>query len=207
MAQIMHQLPAAFEFNEELLIRLADHHQSAWFGNFLLNCERLRFERKIPTLTTSLWSHVEADRAALTNREYRPADFRDVIIPGHSMKKLQFWTGYFLRHEEAALGEANQLEPEEELGVVGHGARGREPEHNTVVWVPDDDAVACWDCGLKFTVVVRRKHHCRACGHVFCSECSTHKVPLLVFGYAQEQRVCDPCFAKYRPKTEVPWAN
>ena len=32
-------------------------------------------------------------------------------------------------------------------------------------WVPDKDAKACMNCGLKFTVV-KRRHHCRACGKV-----------------------------------------
>ena len=32
-------------------------------------------------------------------------------------------------------------------------------------WVPDKDARACMNCGLKFTVV-KRRHHCRACGKV-----------------------------------------
>ena len=35
-------------------------------------------------------------------------------------------------------------------------------------WVPDKDARGCMNCGLKFTVV-KRRHHCRACGKV-CSE-------------------------------------
>ena len=36
-------------------------------------------------------------------------------------------------------------------------------------WVPDKDARICMNCGLKFTVV-KRRHHCRACGKV-CSQC------------------------------------
>ena len=32
-------------------------------------------------------------------------------------------------------------------------------------WVPDKDAKGCMNCGLKFTVV-KRRHHCRACGKV-----------------------------------------
>lgn len=32
-------------------------------------------------------------------------------------------------------------------------------------WVPDENANNCMKCGMKFTVV-KRRHHCRACGKV-----------------------------------------
>lgn len=35
-------------------------------------------------------------------------------------------------------------------------------------WVPDEAAKSCMRCQLKFTVV-KRRHHCRACGEVNCT--------------------------------------
>ena len=35
-------------------------------------------------------------------------------------------------------------------------------------WLRDDAADSCTKCRVKFTLTERR-HHCRACGHVFCS--------------------------------------
>lgn len=191
--QIMSQFPAAFEFTESFLIMLADHYQSAWFGNFLMDCERHRLHAALAHRTTSIWSHVRAVRNTFLNKDYVEVDH--VIYPGYSAKQLQFWKGYFLRHEQAALDskDRNNASADDEF-----------EEHNTVVWVPDADVKSCNDCGLKFTVV-RRRHHCRACGHVFCRDCSQDKCPLPSFGYKGDQRVCDSCYTKYRPAKVPLW--
>ena len=38
-------------------------------------------------------------------------------------------------------------------------------------WIPSKDVLTCLDCGIAFSFLVR-KHHCRLCGRVFCSQCS-----------------------------------
>ena len=45
-------------------------------------------------------------------------------------------------------------------------------------WVRDKDAKGCMNCGIKFTVV-KRRHHCRACGKV-CSQKSFYLTSLTV---------------------------
>ncbi|KAH9109065.1 hypothetical protein LEN26_010754 [Aphanomyces euteiches] len=42
-------------------------------------------------------------------------------------------------------------------------------------WVSDSQRQKCLTCSRKFTTFVR-KHHCRACGEVICSHCSTHRL-------------------------------
>lgn len=52
-----------------------------------------------------------------------------------------------------------------------------EPPPNTIMaddkqhWMPDKLCKECYNCELPFTVF-RRRHHCRLCGQVFCSNCS-----------------------------------
>jgi hypothetical protein len=50
--------------------------------------------------------------------------------------------------------------------------RERKPSLPKTHWVPDKDAKACGNapCSKPFTVLLRR-HHCRACGLVFCKQC------------------------------------
>jgi hypothetical protein len=41
-------------------------------------------------------------------------------------------------------------------------------------WVADEEACACKRCAREFNLV-RRKHHCRLCGHIFCDDCSPRR--------------------------------
>lgn len=60
-------------------------------------------------------------------------------------------------------------------------------------WIPDVEAPKCMSCAVNFTVV-KRRHHCRNCGKVFCSRCSSNSVPLPKFGHYKPVRVCNKCF-------------
>ena len=42
----------------------------------------------------------------------------------------------------------------------------------------------------------------RACGQVFCNECSSHRVCLLKLGYTKQERVCDRCYIKHRDEVD-----
>ncbi|OQR92302.1 phosphatidylinositol kinase (PIK-D) [Thraustotheca clavata] len=42
-------------------------------------------------------------------------------------------------------------------------------------WVQDDAVYACFKCHTQFTLLIR-KHHCRACGRIFCSACSNQRL-------------------------------
>jgi hypothetical protein len=59
------------------------------------------------------------------------------------------------------------------------------------VWIPDGDATSCLHCDMKFTVI-KRRHHCRACGYVLCSKCCSLKYRLEYLDEAA--RVCNKCY-------------
>ncbi|KDO32560.1 hypothetical protein SPRG_03035 [Saprolegnia parasitica CBS 223.65] len=42
-------------------------------------------------------------------------------------------------------------------------------------WVQDDAVYACFKCHTEFTLLIR-KHHCRACGRIFCNVCSNQRL-------------------------------
>ncbi|KAG0029240.1 hypothetical protein BGZ82_008067 [Podila clonocystis] len=73
-----------------------------------------------------------------------------------------------------------------------------EPSEQTLLlarplWVQDQDAAACRICARTFNAV-RRKHHCRQCGHIFCHDCSSRSIALPQLGYTKAVRVCNDCF-------------
>ncbi|KNC55771.1 uncharacterized protein AMSG_11202 [Thecamonas trahens ATCC 50062] len=61
-------------------------------------------------------------------------------------------------------------------------------------WVDDGETKQCMACKSPFTFV-RRRHHCRRCGGLFCGSCSSRKFPLLSLGFSEAVRVCDKCYS------------
>ncbi|XP_077980543.1 hepatocyte growth factor-regulated tyrosine kinase substrate-like isoform X2 [Glandiceps talaboti] len=59
-------------------------------------------------------------------------------------------------------------------------------------WVDGD---VCHRCRVEFGMV-QRKHHCRHCGQVFCSKCSSKSTTIPKFGIEKEVRVCEACYDK-----------
>ena len=59
-------------------------------------------------------------------------------------------------------------------------------------WRLNQDASTCTSCDKNFSIIVRR-HHCRACGDIFCDDCTKWKVPLPHKGYSDRVRSCCAC--------------
>ncbi|XP_067935880.1 lateral signaling target protein 2-like [Watersipora subatra] len=68
-----------------------------------------------------------------------------------------------------------------------------EPLQAPPAWVPDSEMDKCCSCRLPFTVI-RRRHHCRNCGLIFCARCSANSAPLPNYGYEQAVRICNLCY-------------
>jgi hypothetical protein len=74
-------------------------------------------------------------------------------------------------------------------------------------WVPDEERSNCWGCKVEFKMTLRR-HHCRACGEVFCDSCTkgrsrvgvpaTRPGATAVNDSVDRVRVCNPCNDRIR---------
>ncbi|XP_015666387.1 zinc finger FYVE domain-containing protein 9 [Protobothrops mucrosquamatus] len=85
--------------------------------------------------------------------------------------------------------------PDNDLGAGQLGVHTRKPFTTlgevAPVWVPDSQAPNCMKCEARFTFT-KRRHHCRACGKVFCAACCNLKCKLLYMD-RKEARVCVIC--------------
>jgi len=85
-----------------------------------------------------------------------------------------------------------------------------EPIANSAHWKADALVNACEKCRKSFSMV-RRKHHCRRCGGIFCDACTKKRMrlknPLTETGRATGTtdacRVCDDCFSKGSDKFTI----
>ena len=62
------------------------------------------------------------------------------------------------------------------------------------------DGDECSKCKTEFGLV-QRKHHCRACGNIFCNKCSSKQAIIPKYGIEKEVRVCDTCYGDLVKKT------
>ncbi|XP_012871360.1 PREDICTED: zinc finger FYVE domain-containing protein 16 isoform X3 [Dipodomys ordii] len=81
---------------------------------------------------------------------------------------------------------ANEESPPENTCKEGLVLGQKQP-----TWVPDSEAPNCMNCQVKFTFT-KRRHHCRACGKVFCGVCCNRKCKLQYL--EKEARVCVICY-------------
>ncbi|XP_065844566.1 pleckstrin homology domain-containing family F member 2-like isoform X2 [Oscarella lobularis] len=69
----------------------------------------------------------------------------------------------------------------------------KQAKDHAAVWVPDSEAPVCMVCTKTKFTALNRRHHCRKCGLVVCSKCSSQKY-LLPHIANKPLRVCDNCF-------------
>lgn len=61
-------------------------------------------------------------------------------------------------------------------------------------WMSDSNAKQCYECGEKFTTI-RRRHHCRVCGQIFCTKCCGEEIDTRLLGLTNggSVRACNYC--------------
>eukprot|EP00796_Vickermania_ingenoplastis_P012558 gene12558-8607_t len=64
-------------------------------------------------------------------------------------------------------------------------------DEESIMWQEDHIAKTCNRCHNEFSML-RRRHHCRACGFVFCATCSPFHAPLKKDG--PPVRMCNACY-------------
>jgi len=209
--QVVIQFEHCFEYNTRFLFDIWIWSHSMWFGNFLGNSNKERLENRCAQKTISLWAMVEANKQRYVNPNYvRPssssaslasfppdgggAASKHVLMPISDWKIFKLWDVY-LQHSDVFWASRGPWSATQISGTERRApsTSKKSTVGNNVMWVPDEWSNTCKECRRMFTLV-RRRHHCRACGHLFCARCTSNRLELRDLGYNKEQRVCNSCF-------------
>jgi len=148
-------------------------------------------------------------------RVWRPTqvpELKDVVIEEvacgamHTVLRSEegeIFTSGLNKHGQLGHGHTNNLD----LFKMVDGLKGKQirllscgGENTSLLaaraWVEDREAKECMLCKVVFTFVIRR-HHCRNCGGIFCSNCSNKRMAILKYGLTEPVRVCVSCFSKH----------
>ena len=98
------------------------------------------------------------------------------------------------KSDKSELGEDGET-VENELTAKSNADGLTDKERRRPQWVPDSDVKNCMHCGLRFTMI-KRRHHCRKCGHCVCNKCAPadNTRPIPEMGYMRDVRLCLRCF-------------
>lgn len=122
-----------------------------------------------------------------------PLDLAQRHSHRHIVQQLQQYTCIaMLNSDSAAAGDLEPPEAEKKKNSFNNSLPGSSCFEAGPKMLPDSAADDCFACHKAFALF-RRRHHCRACGLLFCAACSSTFVPLPQFGHIEPVRVCDLC--------------
>ncbi|NXD29073.1 ZFY16 protein, partial [Spelaeornis formosus] len=119
-------------------------------------------------------------------------------LEGENQESVSVTPGALLLDTSARVGSSSDAGDSSAAAAGSQTSEGTEPRAAPAalswkqpLWVPDSEAPKCMSCQAKFTFT-RRRHHCRACGKVFCGNCCKRKCKLQYM--EKEARVCTGCY-------------
>ncbi|XP_078461947.1 uncharacterized protein LOC144726926 isoform X2 [Lampetra planeri] len=145
----------------ENMMKTQNSEQEAWQERYeLLRCEREQVE------SVSI-STLQDQRAQAEEREQSLQ--AEVATQQDTVAQLKEKLVELLRDKDTLWKKTDQLEAEKQQ----------------YFWQPDHNTKKCTSCKMEFGVLTR-KHHCRSCGLIFCSNCCS--------SWVGKNRNCRPCY-------------
>ncbi|XP_028635478.1 FYVE, RhoGEF and PH domain-containing protein 4 isoform X1 [Grammomys surdaster] len=190
---------------EGQILKLAARNTSAQerylflFNNMLLYCVP-RFSLVGSKFTVRTRVGIDGMKIVETHNEEYPHTFqvsgkeRTLELQASSEQDKEEWIkalqesidAFHQRHEtfRNAIAKENDIPLEVSTAELGK----RAPR-----WIRDNEVTMCMKCKESFNALTRRRHHCRACGHVVCWKCSDYKAQLEYDG-GRWNKVCKDCY-------------
>lgn len=97
--QILLQLGDYFEFNQNLLLFLADNTWSGRFGTFMFDTEYQKLENDAKNRSVSIWTHIlhRKNISEFTNKNYR--EKKESLRINSHVRYLEIWEEFFNRRD------------------------------------------------------------------------------------------------------------
>jgi len=126
-------------------------------------------------------------------------------IQSQEQEQIQLHSGFFkrkssLRIPQLSVGAVMPLLQSNSPIVLQVGINIASPKpvavvcHSPPEWLPDPrQRWRCPECNEEYGTAAGERHHCRGCGKVFCTRCSSSYIRLLKYGYTVPQKVCSGC--------------
>jgi hypothetical protein len=114
VAVLLKRFPAAFAFNEALLVALHDEVYSCRFGTFLTNHEWEKETCRIVQRTHSVWDYLLARREAFLNPRYACSGQQPAVLDLRIEPRVTtfgFWRRLYLRWVEPRQTDATTISP------------------------------------------------------------------------------------------------
>ncbi|KAB0388195.1 hypothetical protein FD755_003151 [Muntiacus reevesi] len=187
------------------ILKLAARNTSAQerylflFNNMLLYCVP-KFSLVGSKFTVRTRVGIDGMKIVETHNEEYPHTFqvsgkeRTLELQASSEQDKEEWIkalqetidAFHQRHEtfRNAIAKDNEIHSEVSTAELGK----RAPK-----WIRDNEVTMCMKCKESFNALTRRRHHCRACGHVVCWKCSDYKAQLEYDG-GKLSKVCKDCY-------------
>ncbi|KAG7176344.1 FYVE, RhoGEF and PH domain-containing protein 4-like [Homarus americanus] len=133
----------------------------------------------------------EGDNLETANTFYIKDNNKSVELYTQTLEEKEQWLEAFIRaiHETSQRKSSLKLHFNPDQRIVDVDLGQKQP-----MLIRSDSVTKCMLCSSQFTMV-RRKHHCRACGEVVCSKCSGFKASL-AYESGKSVRVCRDCHKK-----------
>ncbi|KAM9594503.1 FYVE, RhoGEF and PH domain-containing protein 2 isoform 4-T5 [Morphnus guianensis] len=186
----------------EMIFMVAKHSNAAiaeMFNNMLLYCVP-----KVIQVGAEFQVHLRINVDSMKVRELNDAQFPHTFLVSGKQRtlELQARSGEEMNAWIKAFQDAidRKEKRSETFKTAVHGLETGTPALKTEElgrrapqWVRDNLVTMCMRCKEPFNAIMRRRHHCRACGYVVCARCSDYKAELQ-YDRNRLNRVCQECY-------------
>jgi hypothetical protein len=137
-------------------------------------------------------SSLPSDQSPLTEEETSP---RKTLV------RAQTQTTLSSPNHPSRAKSSDAIHEDEMKNTLFPASTLRQRASSKQFWMPDSRVTMCYECLAPFSVI-KRKHHCRICGQIFCWKCSNNFISGEKWGYNGTVRVCEYCKNLMHGKSE-----